>query len=428
MPSDKSRKYFVLDTNVFIHDPEAFSEFANNVVVVCEEVLEELDGLKKRDEDYSVAVAARRTSSYLADFLGAGDVRKGVNLPNGGLLIIALDSGHPLKFKRDTSDNRIVSFAYGLAQDEDKKVVVISKDRNVRLKAAGLGLATEDYTKNQSVLFKQYGSIFNGGDEKPNGVLSVRYQVKDDGIWRYRGDDSGTKIKRQRSILGISPRNEEQECVMDALTCPFIETIALSGIAGSGKTFLALLVGLHQTIKSDPLYDRVIVARPTVPMGNDIGYLPGDKDEKLAPWMNPINDNLTVILKDVGNGEGNGFRKKFLEKDIALTRESLVSKGVLEIESISHIRGRSLPKSFLIIDEAQNLRPLDMKTLVTRCGEGSKIVFCGDLSQIDTPYLNSSSSGLAHLIDRFKDDTEFCYLRLEQSVRSKLAEKAARLL
>lgn len=427
MIKDK-RKFFVLDTSVFIHDPEAFKEFQNNRVVICEEVLEELDGLKKRDEDYSVAEAARKTSSLLADFLGTGDVRKGVKMSNEGLLIIVLDSGHPLKFKRDTPDNRIISFAYGLNQDEDKHVVVISKDRNVRLKAAGLGLETEDYTKNQSDLFKKYGSVFNGGDEKPNGILSVRYQVKDDKILRYRNDDEGTPIRRQRSIFGIYPRNKEQECVIDALSCPEIETVALSGIAGSGKTFLALLVGLHQTLKSDPLYDRVIVTRPVIPVGKDIGYFPGGKEEKMAPWTSPISDNLGVILRDVEIGDGNGFRKKLIEKGVVITKEKLIDTGVLEIESISQIRGRSLPKSFVIIDESQNLRPRDIKTLITRCGEGSKIVFCGDLGQIDTPYMNSSSSGLAHLVDRFKDEDDFCYLRLEQSVRSGLAEKAARLL
>ncbi|MDP1884685.1 MAG: PhoH family protein [Candidatus Moranbacteria bacterium] len=434
MAARKKTKHFILDTNVLIHDPDAFREFGDNTVVICEEVLEELDSLKKRsdDTDGSVSASARKASNGLAEFLGQGDVRKGVKMPNRGTLVIPLDSSYPLKFNKNAPDNRILSFAYGLSRENGKRVSVISKDTNVRLKAAGLGLDTEDYTKDQSELFRKYGSVFEGGDEKPNGILSIRYQIRGGEIWRFCGGDDGRTIRRKRSVMGIFPRNGEQECALDALSCPDIEAVALSGIAGTGKTFLALLVGISQTTKKDPLYERIIVARPPVTVGNknsDIGYFPGDKEEKLMNWMQPIRDNLEVILKNVEPEEGK-FRKKFAEKDnhVVLTLEKLLSSGKLELESIGHIRGRSLSKTFIIIDEAQNTRPLDVKTLITRCGEGSKIVFCGDLGQIDAPYLDSSSSGLAHLIDRFKDDENFCHLRLEQGLRSRLADKAARLL
>jgi len=434
MAARKKVKYFVLDTNVLIHDPDAFREFGDNTVVICEEVLEELDSLKKRsdDTDGSVAASARKASNGLAEFLNGGDVRAGIKLPNGGKLVVSLDSKYPLKFKRDTPDNRILSFAHGLSE-EGKAVFVISKDTNVRLKSSGLGLGFADYTKDQSELFKKYGSVFEGGDEKPNGILSIRYQIRGSEIWRFCGGDNGRMIHKKRSVMGIFPRNGEQECALDALSCPDIEAVALSGIAGTGKTLLALLVGISQTAKKNPLYERVIVARPPVTVGNknsDIGFFPGDKEEKLMNWMEPIKDNLKVILKNIEPPEEGKFRKKFAEKDnyVVLTLEKLLSSGKLELESIGHIRGRSLSKTFIIIDEAQNTRPLDVKTLITRCGEGSKIVFCGDLGQIDAPYLDSSSSGLAHLIDRFKDDENFCHLRLEQGVRSKLAEKAARLL
>ncbi len=423
-----SRKHFVLDTNVFIHDPEeALTQFGGgNTVVICGTVINELDRLKKNRDD-SIAYSARRAASVLDGCISTGDVCKGVDLPNGGTLVFNFKRDNPPQFDEDTPDNRILAFACDL-QRSGKKVVVVSKDLFFIAKAAGLGLEFQDYPKDQSDLFTKYGSIFEDSDEAPNGILSVRYQVRGDDILRFQGRDCGIPIRRRRSVFGISPRNEEQECVIDALSRPEIETVALSGIAGSGKTFLALAVGLHQTIKSNPLYERVIVARPPVPVGRDIGYLPGDKEEKLSHWMNPITDNLAVIFHYAGSDNGNGLRKKLVEKGIAPTKENLVANGFLQIESIAHIRGRSLPHTLFIVDEAQNLRPLDVKTLVTRCGEGTKIVFCGDLGQIDVPYLNSRSSGLAHLIAKFKDEPDFCYIKLERSVRSNLAEKAARLL
>lgn len=427
----KKTKYFVLDTNVLIHDPDAFREFGDNTVVIYEEVLEELDSLKKRsnDIDGSVAVSARKASNGLAEFLNGGDIREGVKLPNGGMLVVSLDSKYPLKFKRDTPDNRILSFAYGLSE-EGKTVFVISKDTNVRLKASGLGLNTDDYTKDQSELFKKYGSVFDGNEEKPNGILSVRYRVKGGEIFRHWEKESCKSIRRGRHIWGISPRDEEQECALDALSCPDIEMIALSGVAGTGKTFVALLSGLNQALKSGRLYDKVVVARPAIASGPDIGYFPGDKEAKLSEWMNPIFDNLDAIIKNSNQRIEEGFSRKNAQskKENLFSKESLISQGILELESVAHIRGRSLQRTFIIIDEAQNLRPWEMKTIITRCGEGTKIVFCGDLEQIDTPYLDSNSSGLAYLIDRFKDDEAFCYLKLKRANRSRLAEKATRLL
>ena len=202
-----------------------------------------------------------------------------------------------------------------------------------------------------------------------------------------------------------------------------LEVVALTGSAGTGKTLLALAAGIHQTTKKAPLYEQVVVARPVVPMGNDIGYLPGDVNEKLTPWMQPIFDSLEVIVNTP-----KGYMKD--ETSAARYRSSqyLIETGVLQIEALTYIRGRSMPLRYFIVDEAQNLRPIDVKTIITRCGEGTKIVLTGDMQQIDTPYLDSKSNGLAYLISRFINEENFCYLNLSCTVRSRLAEQGARLL
>jgi PhoH-like ATPase len=199
--------------------------------------------------------------------------------------------------------------------------------------------------------------------------------------------------------------------------------MALTGAAGTGKTLLALAAGIHQTTKASPLYEQVVVARPITPMGNDIGYLPGDIHEKLGPWMQPIFDNLEVIVNTPKDQvKDNSPASRYA------SYQYLIDSGLLQIEALTYIRGRSLPRRYFIVDEAQNLRPLDVKTIVTRCGEGTKLIFTGDLDQIDTPYLDDASNGLAYLISRFINEENFCYLNLKGTVRSRLAEQGARLL
>jgi PhoH-like ATPase len=239
-------------------------------------------------------------------------------------------------------------------------------------------------------------------------------------IFRLWGKDTMMPIKRQRTISGIYPRNTEQECAVDALSADEISVVALTGQAGSGKTLLALAAGLHLFEKNR--HEQVMVARPVVPMGNDLGYLPGEISDKLRPWMQPIYDNLDVIVGTPKERKDNTNASKYR------SAEYLVESEIIHIEPLTYIRGRSLPRKFLVIDEAQNLRPLDVKTILTRAGEGTKVILTGDLEQIDTPYLDAQSNGLAHLISRFIDEEFFCYLNLRKSARSALAEKSAELL
>jgi PhoH-like ATPase len=226
--------------------------------------------------------------------------------------------------------------------------------------------------------------------------------------------------------MSISPKNVEQECAIDALLSTSTNVVALTGRAGTGKTLLAIAAGLHFCTKPPQndyakKYEQVMVARPIVPLGNDLGFLPGDLKEKLHPWMQPIYDNLDVI---VGTSD-----EKIDNKDTDYrSSDYLIESDIIHIEPLTYIRGRSLPRRFLIIDEAQNLRPLDVKTIITRCGEGTKVVFTGDLEQIDSPFLDAASNGLANLINRFIQEENFCYLNMKQSARSALAEQAAELL
>ncbi|MHB8835813.1 MAG: PhoH family protein [Candidatus Methylomirabilia bacterium] len=254
-------------------------------------------------------------------------------------------------------------------------------------------------------------------------IRSVRFLKAGDDIYRLRSFDQQARIKQKKSVNGIIPKSDDQRCAIDALLNPDVEVMALTGAAGTGKTLLALAAGIHQTTKASPLYDQVVVARPITPLGNDIGHLPGDINGKLGPWMQPIFDNLEVILNSpkepVKAGEPSPRCASY---------QHLIDTELLHVEALTYIRGRSLPRRYFIVDEAQNLRPLDVKTIVTRCGEGTKLVFTGDLDQVDTPHPDTAGNGLAYLISRFINEENFCYLNLKGTVRSRLAEQGARLL
>jgi PhoH-like ATPase len=429
-------KIFVLDTNVLIHDPEAFLYFEDNEVVLPITVIEELDKLKRGNGE--IPYSARQTLRLIDAFRETGKLSSGVALPNGGSMRVVINEDSHLK--KQSSDNRIISTAFSLAIHENntKPVILVSKDTSVRIKADALGLETQDYLKDKTTVFQKYGNILE--DEKsaepvsedgngPNGIHSVRYVKSGDRIFRAYGEDRMELIRRQRSIMNISPKNIEQECAIDALLSTDVNVVALTGMAGTGKTLLALAAGLHVCTKStnrghpefSRKFEQVMVARPIVPLGNDIGFLPGDIQEKLHPWMQPIYDNLDVI---VGTSD-----ERVDDKDTDYrSSDYLIESGIVQIEPLTYIRGRSLPQRYLIVDEAQNLRPLDVKTIITRCGEGTKVIFTGDLEQIDSPFLDAASNGLAYLINRFIQEENFCYLNLRQSARSALAEQAARLL
>lgn len=423
------RKIFVLDTNVLIHDPDSIFKFDEHDVVIPFVVLEELDRLKKGHGE--IASSARASLRIIEHLREKGSLTLGIEIGTGGFLSIGttLSSATATFMDWAAEDNKIIKTALGVVErkqtDERGNIVpvtLVSKDTTVRIKAEACGLMAEDYKNDKTTIFQRYGRVLEETDYT-NGIYSIRYLRAGEDIYRLQGSDCNRRIKNGKSLDGIFPKNVEQRCAIDALTNPEIEVVALTGTAGTGKTLLALAAGIHQTTKKSPLYEQVVVARPIVPMGNDIGYLPGDVNEKLAPWMQPIFDSLEVIVTTP---------KGHIKDDASIGQyrsfQYLIDTGVLQIEALTYIRGRSMPQRYFVVDEAQNLRPIDVKTIITRCGEGTKIVLTGDMQQIDTPYLDSKSNGLAYLISRFINEENFCYLNLSCSVRSRLAEQGARLL
>ncbi|MBI5740471.1 MAG: PhoH family protein [Nitrospirae bacterium] len=420
------KKAFVLDTNVLIHDPEAILHFEDNDVVLPITVIEELDKLKKGNGE--IPYSARHALRLIDSFRETGNLSAGVAMSSGGALRVMIEEASHLP--AHSNDNRIISAAVSLArrQENTLPVVLVSKDTSVRIKADALGLVTQDYLKDKTTVFQKYGNIAEG-ETMAGEIRSVRYLKAGDKIFRVYGENKMELIRRQRSVMNIAPRNVEQECAIDALLSPQINVIALTGRAGTGKTLLAIAAGLHFCTKTPQKglpeyarrYEQVVVARPIVPLGNDLGFLPGDVKEKLHPWMQPIYDNLDVII-GTPNDRGD-------DKDVTYrSSDYLIESEIIHIEPLTYIRGRSLPRRFLIIDESQNLRPLDVKTIITRCGEGTKVVFTGDLEQIDSPFLDAASNGLSHLINKFIQEENFCYLNLKHGARSALAERAAELL
>lgn len=423
------RKIFVLDTNVLIHDPDSLFKFDSNYVVIPFVVIEELDRLKKGQGE--IAMSSRQTLRNIDGLRAKGSLSAGVQLDHGGVITVSKATTiNSLLFQDQAlEDNQIIMTALDIADKMSKDshdnlmpVILISKDTAVRIKAESLGLLVEDYKNDKTSIFRQYGKIRRDPSDR-NGILSIRFFKSGDDIYRLQGSEQQTKIKQNKALDGIAPKNDDQKCAIDALINPDIEVMALTGAAGTGKTLLALAAGIHQTTKRSPLYEQVVVARPVTPMGNDIGYLPGDMNEKLAPWMQPIFDNLEVIVNTPREQ-----MKDYTPASRYTSYQYLIDSGMLRIEALTYIRGRSLPQRYFIVDEAQNLRPLDVKTIVTRCGEGTKLIFTGDLNQIDTPYLDATSNGLAYLISRFINEENFCYLNLKGTVRSRLAEQGARLL
>ncbi|MBF0506625.1 MAG: PhoH family protein [Nitrospirae bacterium] len=426
------KKIFVLDTNVLIHDPTSIDKFDNNDITIPFVVIEELDSLKKGRGE--IAVSARQALRMIDELREKGSLSSGVTMESGGTMKVCLSENKSSARFLDngTEDNQIIKTALNILNSNPVDingnplpVILVSKDTAVRIKAESLGIPVEDYKNDKTSLFQQYGKVLTNGDNS-NGIFSQRYLLSENSLYKLTGKDKLKTVKRSKELMGIAPRNLEQECAVDALTDPSIEIVALIGNAGTGKTLFALAAGLHQTsqvTRKSALYEQVIVSRPICPMGNDLGYLPGDLNEKLTPWMQPIFDNLEVIINTP-----KGIIKDRTNTSVLKSYQYLMDADLLQVEPLTYIRGRSLPKRYFIIDEAQNLRPIDVKTIVTRCGEGTKIVFTGDLNQIDTPYLDKTSNGLAYLISRFINEENFCFINLKSSVRSKLAEQGAHLL
>ncbi|MDL5040342.1 AAA family ATPase [Bacillus coagulans] len=441
------KKIYVLDTNVLLQDPYAIFSFEDNEIVIPAVVLEEVDS-KKRNMD-EIGRNARQVSKLMDGFRQAGKLHEKIPLENGGVLRIELNhrSFHQLQdiFVEKTNDNRILAVAKNLSLEEERKengrpVILVSKDALVRVKADALGLLAEDFLNDRVVsldhLYTGQMEMYISPDllkrfyEKQELALSEianhpfysnQFLILKDALGSSASaigivDQAGKTVRKlfnvQDAVWGIKPRNAQQWMAMELLLRPDIPLVTLTGKAGTGKTLLALAAGLMQT---EDLHDykKLLVARPIVPFGKDIGYLPGEKQEKLRPWMQPIYDNLEFLFNTKKAGEIDGI---------------LSGMSSIEVEALTYIRGRSIPGQYIIIDEAQNLSKHEVKTILTRVGEQSKIVLMGDPEQIDHPYLDAYNNGLTYVVEKFKDVPLAGHVKLLKGERSKLAQIAADLL
>lgn len=436
-------KIFILDTNVILHDHTCIYQFQDNDIILPITVLEELDKFKRGND--LINYQAREFVRVLDEIVGDELFNGGKSLGKGkGKLRI--ETGKPFSeslktsFREDIPDHRILAIAEYMTQSYPKrKSILVSKDINLRMKAKSLGISAEDYKTDQvtdeNVLSKTITTFDNFDDTLIStmyengsvGVEEIKQEVKPEPneCFIFKGNNSSVlgrfeaaskRMQRveKKSAYGIKPRNAEQTFSLNVLMDPAIQLVALTGKAGTGKTLLALAAA----IEMHKSFDQILLARPIVALSNrDLGFLPGDASEKINPYMQPLFDNLSVI-KHVFNPRS----KEYLQIEELQKEEKLV------ITPLAYIRGRSLSNSFFIIDEAQNLTPHEIKTIITRAGEGTKMVFTGDLQQIDSPYLDMKSNGLAYMTDRMRNQDLFAHINLVKGERSYLAEMASNLL
>ncbi len=464
--SDKNlRKNFVLDTNVVLHDPNAIYRFGNNNVIIPIYVIEEVDTFKRQLNE--LGRSARLFSRFLDAHREQGNLREGVAMENGGTIRVIFAQkilSSDMVTKGHEADNMIMSVALQVSREEpDRPCIFITKDTNLRIRADALGLHTENYEADGVSIDELYpgateiavpgnlvdklyeqGELNLGFEKHPTEVGAYTCPelsyfsgdehrlIRVNEYVRLRDEQSDkhtvlarflpqngriiTLRKLNENTWGIKPRNREQSFALDCLLDDSISLVTLLGKAGTGKTLLALAAGLSK-VTDDQCYSKLLVARPIFPLGKDIGYLPGGIEEKLNPWMQPIFDNIEFLL---------GFSQA--DKRSGRSYRDLIDYGALQIEALTYIRGRSIPKQFIIIDEAQNLTPHEVKTIVTRVGDKTKVVFTGDPYQIDNPYVDSESNGLTYLINKFKGQEIAATVTLQKGERSKLAELAANLL
>ena len=446
MKLKKPPKTFVLDTNVILHDSTCIHQFKDNNIVIPITVIEEIDHFKRGSQ--VINLNAREFARTLDSLTGSALFDGGISLGKGkGKVKIAITKGlcDEIKevFREDTHDHRILSTAYETQKQLSSKgtVILVSKDVNLRMKAKAIGILAEDYTTDRMSLEELYsgkGTLENFDDDLLNQIFSVPFNIpaqkvikadkkevhpnkfyvirnSNRSVLAYLDNDMKTVEKIDKNyIYGIKPRNAEQTFAVSALINNNIPLVTITGKAGTGKTLLALAAALF--VKKE--YRQIYVARPVIPLSNkDIGFLPGDVDSKLAPYMQPLWDNLKVIQDQFPDTDKHHLQINQMIKD-----EKLI------VEPLSYIRGRSLQRIYFIVDEAQNLTPHEIKTIITRVGEGTKIVFTGDIYQIDHPYLDSQSNGLSYLIETFKGQKLYAHINLEKGERSELAELASNLL
>ncbi len=433
-----SIKSFVLDTNVLLHDPDSIFSFKDNKVVIPLTVIEELDTFKKYNDERGRS--ARLISRRLDTLRGKGKLSQGVSIKNGGTLVIEMirEVEFPKEFLISKSDHQILSVALYLKQ-KGENVVFITKDINLRIKAEILDITTQDYEKSKVKM----DEIYLGWKEMKvssdkidkfykNGQLETTEKLYPN-QFVFLKDNSGSSKSalgkysvQKKAILplfhinsqpwGLKPLNIEQRFAFELLLCDDISLVTLIGLPGAGKTLLALACGLQKTVE-ERQFRKLYIARPIIPMGKDIGFLPGTKEEKLSSWMGAINDNLEFLMD-------RGHEDSKVDEKI----DYLFTSGQIEVDSLTYIRGRSLPKQYIIIDDAQNLTPHEIKTIISRAGNGTKIVLTGDPYQIDNPYLDASSNGLTYLVERFKGQSVYGHLMFSKSERSVLAALSSELL
>lgn len=431
-------KTFILDTNVFLHDPEAILKFRNSDIVMPLVVLEELDKLKRFTDE--LGKNARHILRFINDL--EGNIFKGVQLENGSFFSVFIENknqdkqGFPLTL--DSNKHRILFAAYRLKQEGREVVIMISKDFVLRIKAESIGIEARDYES----LKESYDNLYRGyrkmevekrqidelmtrgylelSKEKflPNEFCRFTAGEHSTIMGKYSGKKSRVELllPQEDDIWGIRPLNDEQQCAMNLLLNDEIKLITLIGQAGTGKTLMALTAGLRKVF-DEGIYSRILVSRPIMPLGKDIGYLPGTKEEKIYHWMQPIYDNLEFICESISGAENNSETKQWI-----------MESEKIEMEAVTFIRGRSFAHTYIIIDEAQNLTPHEVKTIISRAGKETKVILTGDPTQIDNPYLDKDSNALTYVVDKFKSYGIYGQIFFDKTERSELAALAAKVL
>lgn len=436
------RKTFVLDTNVLLHNPDSFRSFEDNNVILPMAVIEELDKFKTQNNE--LGRNARHVIRSLDSLRTRGSLGEGVTMDEGGTIriLVGRDLVAPTGLAATYADNRIISVAYHVHMNrKDESVIFVSKDINCRLKADALGIAVEDYETHKVNFDELYSGVRDipvqgevvdrfykedrveiGGELYPNEFVHLVDTTNEKHGALARALDEthvGKLTDHSEHAWNIRPRSKEQRMALELLLDPRIEIVTLVGQAGTGKTLLALAAAL-ECYERKQIYEKILVTRPIIPMGKDIGYLPGGKDEKLTHWMQPIFDNLVYLMSAGPNDRDQVSAHRKVDE--------LLKNGDVEMEALTYIRGRSIPRQFVIVDEAQNLTPHEVKTIISRAGEGTKMVLTGDPYQIDNPYLDASSNGLSYTVERLKTTPLHGHITLHRSERSSLAAVAASLL
>lgn len=449
-----SKKIYVLDTNCYLTDYEAIYKFGTADIIIPLKVLEEVDKHKKRQD--GVGLNARNFIRILDDLRSKGNLNKGVRIDKGLGVVRARSSDFstlPSDFDPNQADNAILACALSVKNENpERKVIVVSLDINLRVRCDALGIECEAYTENQVI--KKANDIYTGQskllvddqlidrfyageqifleedentkDFKPNQfvILVSSANEKKSGLSRFVAFNKPLlKVKefvksKEGTVFGLTPRNKEQQMALNLLMDEAVPVVSMMGSAGTGKTLLAIAAALEYVINKEgegQKYEKIIVSRSVMPMGKDIGFLPGTMEEKMAPWVAPIQDNLDTLFSN----------KAFKNLD---PLEHYKEKGIIQVEALTYIRGRSLNNAFIIIDECQNMNTHEIKTVLTRVGENTKIVLTGDVEQIDNIYLNETTNGLTYAIEKLKESELTGHVSLTKGERSKVATLAAKLL